>query len=247
MSFKTIIVEDEPLSRAFLNSLLAEFCPDIKVVATVPTEDEAVKAIDSLQPDLVFLDIELQQGTGFEVLKRTSRHNYHVVFTTAIEHYGIRAIRFSAVDYLQKPIDIEGLRQVIASIDIKQASKAIAIKHLIETLNNNNDPVHLGIPCANGTLYTPVAGIVSVEAAGDNCIINTGYQKITGIGRSIKDYEQLLADNNFFRPHPSFLINLDQLTLLSKPETGFVTMTDKSIVPVSPKRLEELRKNMPVK
>lgn len=245
MLLKTIIVEDEPLSRAFLNNLLSEFCPQIEVVATVPTEQEAIEAIERLQPDLLFLDIELQQGTGFEVLKKTRQHRpaYQVVFTTAFDHYGIKAIKFSGVEFLQKPIDIEGLQAAIVSIVAKRQSEAaqMAVTHLLHTLDNNNVPEQLVIQTAEGALYVSVAAINFIEAGADGCNFNTDTGVIASVGKSIKEYEQMLADHQFFRVHHSYLINIKKVITSSMAEGGSVRMPDASIIPVSPKRTEELK------
>ncbi len=246
MQLKTIIVEDEPLSRAFLNNLLSEFCPQIKVVATVPTEHEAIEAIERLQPNLVFLDIELQQGTGFEVLKKTRQHHhtYQVIFTTAFDHYGIKAIKFSGVEFLQKPIDIEGLQAAIESIIAKQQTDAgeVAVRHLLDTLDNNNVPEQLIIQTAEGAAYVQVAAIICIEVGAGGCIFNTDSGIILSVGKGIKEYEQMLASHGFFRVHHSYLINLKKVVASSMTDSGSVTMSDKNIVPVSPKRTEELKK-----
>jgi two-component system LytT family response regulator len=243
MPLRTIIVEDEPLSRAFLNNLVSEFCPEVDVLAIVPTEAEAVDAIEKLQPNLVFLDIELQQGTGFEVLKKTRQHKYQVIFTTAFDHYSINAIKFSGVDYLQKPIDFEGLQTVIASVVAKQqtGSGEIAVKHLLQTLENNNVPEWLVVQSHEGPVYVPVDSILYIQVTDSGCVFNTGTGKIRSTCIAIKEYEQLLADHHFLRVHHAYIINCNKVDAGSKPGEGFITMADKSIIPVSPKKAEELK------
>lgn len=244
MPLKTIIVEDEPLSRAFLNNLLAEFCPEVEILAIVPTETEAVEAIERLQPELVFLDIELQQGTGFEVLKKTQQHKYQVIFTTAFDHYSINAIKFSGVDYLQKPIDFEGLQMVIASVMTKQLTGCgeIAVKHLLQTLENNNVPEYLLVQSHEGPVYIPVDNIMYIEVTDTGCVFNTGTGKIQSTCTAIKEYEQLLADHHFLRLHHAYIVNCNKIDPASKPGGGFITLADKSIIPVSPKKAADLKK-----
>ena len=113
MNLKAIIVEDEKHSRETLKSLLEEFCVGIEVVGTAGSVLEAVKVISSLRPDVVFLDIELQTGTGFDVLNQLQDLNFEVIFTTAFEQYAIKAVKFSSLDYLLKPIDLEELHNAI--------------------------------------------------------------------------------------------------------------------------------------
>lgn len=236
---KTIIVEDEPLSRAFLNNLLSEFCPEVTVLATVPTEAAAVEAIKTLEPDLVFLDIELQQGTGFDVLKKTYQYNYQAIFTTAFDHYSINAIKFSGVDFLQKPIDFEALQLLISHVIRKQAcgSGAIAVKHLLETLDNNNVPQQLMVQSDKGPVYIPVADIICIELSDAGCVINTISTRINVPCTAIKEYEQMLADHHFLRLHHAYLVNCKQIAAAA---SGFVMMKDKSSIPVSPKKTAAL-------
>ena len=244
MSLNTIIVEDEPLSRVFLHNLLTEFCPGINVVAKLSTEDDAVASISNLKPDLVFLDIELQQGTGFEVLKRIGNDCPYIVFTTAFDHHAIKAIQFSGVEYLHKPIDIEGLQQVIESINEKRNRRdaQLGIPHLLETLQNNYNPTHLYIPTDNGIDYVPVKDIIRIEGCdADSCfILRSGERKRAK--RNLKEYELLLNNYSFFRVHQLHLINLREVGLKQTPELAMVVMSDNSHVPVSPKKTEELRK-----
>ncbi len=114
-----IIIEDELRSREFLKTLIDEYCPQVTVTGMASSVDEAVNLIDSEKPGLIFLDIEMHKGTGFDVLQRVKERNFHVIFTTAYDHYAIRAIKFSAVDYLLKPIDVEELQQAVQKVEEK--------------------------------------------------------------------------------------------------------------------------------
>lgn len=244
MSLNTIIVEDEPLSRVFLHNLLTEFCPGINVVAKSSTEDDAVASISNLKPDLVFLDIELQQGTGFEVLKRIAADCPYIVFTTAFDHHAMRAIQFSGVEYLHKPIDIEGLQQVIESINEKRKRNDAqqGIPHLLQTLQNNYTPTHLYIPTETGIEYIPVKEIIRIEGCdADSCfILRSGEHKRAK--RNLREYELLLNNYSFFRVHQLHLVNLREVNGKQSSDLSTLLMSDKSQVPVSPKKVEELRK-----
>ena len=242
MTLRTIIVEDEPLSRAFLNNLLSEFCPEVEVLTIVPTEAEAVEAIEQFKPDLVFLDIELQQGTGFEVLKKTQQQKYQVIFTTAFDHYSINAIKFSGVDYLQKPIDFEALQLLIRNVIRKQecGSGEIAVKHLLATLQNNNVPRHLLVKASEGEQYIEIAEIIFIELAETGCVFCTDTARITSTCKGIKELEQMLYEQHFLRVQNSYIINCKKIDAVSVPESGFVTMINKSVIPISPKKVAEL-------
>ena len=240
MTIRTIIVEDEPLSMMFLKNLLAEYCPQVNVIATPCTEEDAVIAITSLQPGLVLMDIELQQGNGFSVLKRTRHHNYQVVFTTALDHSGIRAIRFSGVNYLQKPIDMEALQTVIKKIAADKTNQAaIAVQHLLKTLDNNNQPATLLLETGAGNQYIQLSEIIYITFENGACIFHTGNNAVSALGYNLKDYDILLNELGFFRPHADYIIHLDKVALQARPVQDTITMMNQTAIPVSPKRQEE--------
>lgn len=164
MPLKTIIVEDEPLSRAFLNNIVKEFFPEIEIVANEATVAGAVSAITQLQPDLVFLDIELQTGTGFDLLQQTRNLPFKVIFTTALDHLAINMIRICGVDYLQKPIDVSGLRDVLEKVLRRDRESAcLALDHLMVALDNSNQPSHLFLSVAEHQEYILLADIISID------------------------------------------------------------------------------------
>lgn len=244
MSLTTVIVEDEPLSRIFLHNLLTEFCDAIQVVATVPTEEDAVQTITRLRPDLVFMDIELQQGSGFGVLRRIEGTCPHVIFTTAFDHHAIKAIKFSGVEYLQKPIDIESLQRVIEGLDsrINSEDAKTALTHLLNTIQNNYVPTHLSLKAPEGMKHIRIDELVRVEAGETHCdfiIDNSVVKQVCG---SLKEFELMLSDHGFFRVHQSHLINTRKILPGKASPEGHLCMTDQSYIPVSGKKKEELKK-----
>ncbi|MBC7933793.1 MAG: response regulator transcription factor [Rhizobacter sp.] len=241
MIIKTIIVEDEPLSMFFLKNLLAEYCPQVNVIATPATEDDAVAAIASLQPDLVLMDIELQQGNGLAVLQRTRQYSYAIIFTTALDYSGIRAIRFSGVNYLQKPIDIDALQAVIQKIAAYKTEEGeIAVQHLLTTLDNNNQPTTLLLNTAAGNYYVSLQEIIYITIQNTGCIFYTETNAVPVTGSSLKDYEVLLNELGFFRPHADYIIRLDKVNTRSKIENGNIALLNNILIPVSPKRQAQL-------
>ena len=125
MSLKAVIVEDEKHSRETLKNLIQEFCINIQVIGEAASVNEAVTIIKSKQPDVVFLDIELQTGNGFDVLNQVSNQNFEVIFTTAFEQYAIKAVKFSSLDYLLKPIDLEELQRAVEKAQTKKKSSRL--------------------------------------------------------------------------------------------------------------------------
>ncbi|MEI2696150.1 MAG: response regulator [Saprospiraceae bacterium] len=133
-----VIVEDERLSAELLNNMLKDHCPELTIIGMAHEVEDAINLISDKKPDLVFLDIEMQTGTGFDVLQRLKNRSFKVIFTTAYDHYALKAIKFSAVDYLLKPIDILELKEAVSKIDSKIESKSEAkldllMRNLLQT------------------------------------------------------------------------------------------------------------------
>jgi two-component system LytT family response regulator len=241
MVLKALIVEDEPLSRIFLHNLLTEFCPQIEVIGKVATEDEAVEFVTTFQPQLVFLDIELQKGSGFEVLKRIDPPYPLIIFTTAFDHHAVRAIQFSGVHFLQKPIDIDHLQHAIRLFceDGIHSGNSISISYLLQALERNFISTHIALPAGGQVSYAVVEEIVRVEANENEskCWLRSGVCIPTS--RSIKEMEMLLADYSFFRVHQAHLININEVKAGSRIQDD-VILNDGSRVPVSPRKKQEL-------
>lgn len=242
MLLKTIIIEDELHSREFLHNLLTEFCPDVQVIAIASSRDEAIETLRSHQPDLVFLDIELQRGTGFEVLKAIGHPDFQVVFTTASDHQSIKAIQFCGANYLLKPIDIESLQLMINIAAAKRNSltSGIALKHLYATLQNQGVPEHLYIPNMFGGEYAAIDDIIRIEVQEKDPVFILRSGSSHPSIHSLRDYEILLEGLPFFRTHQLHMINLKEIKEVIY-KNDVVQMSDGSLVPLSPKRKEELR------
>ncbi len=236
MLLKTIIVEDEPLSFAFLNNLLKEFIPEVTVIARETTATTAVAAIRELQPDLVFLDIELRTGTGFEVLQQTRDIPFKVVFTTALDRLAINMIRICGVDYLQKPIDMTGLKEVVQRIlQRKPEHMQAALGHLIYALAHNNRPSHVLLaPEEQG--YVPIGDIISIEMRGEQALFHLRSGARATSNKKLKEYEMLLTEHHFFRTHQQYLVNTKAIKRILKQPDYELLMHDGSRVPLSEKK-----------
>ncbi len=235
-------MEDEKLSSMFLNNLLAEYCPGITVVGMAANEQDAIACIKAEKPDLVFMDIELQEGTGFNVLRQVCCEEMQVIFATAFEHYAIRAIRFSGIGYVQKPIDIEALQAAIAQAIVRMETKtgAIAIDHLLQTIDNNFVPVRMPLQLQDGNEYIAINDIIRIEAAqtGSSVILAGAVKKM--VATPIKEYESMLGGHDFKRVHSNHLVNMKQVSRLYKAEEASLLMNDGSLVPISPKKREDI-------
>jgi two-component system LytT family response regulator len=237
---KAVIVEDEMHNREALKNLLTEFCDDVEVVGVGASVMEAVEVIRKTRPDVIFLDIELQVGTGFDVLTQVSDLDLDVIFTTAFEHYAIKAIKFSSMDYLLKPIDVEELQNAVA--------KARARKHesdhkqqLEVLLSNLSSKVMKKICLATGDRieFVRVEEIVMCEASGSYTNVYLKDKRKIMVSKHLKEYETLLGDENFMRVHNSFVINLNEVKQYVKSEGGYILMNDNQQVSISPKKRDE--------
>lgn len=245
---RVVIVEDEPRSREFLKEILAEHCPQLEIAGLAGNVEEAVKTIHDLEPDLIFLDIELQTGTGFDVLQQIQDVQPAVIFTTAYDHYAIKAIKFSAVDYLLKPIDVDELKAAVAKTDDKQQRDSqqqtlqVLMQNLKQLRSNDNPTITLSV--ADGMEFIPLRSIIRLEAAGayTNFFLKDG-KKIM-VSKNLKEYEMMLGDHDFMRVHNSHIINMNEVKRLVKSDGGYAVMSDDAQVIISPKKKDDFVKLM---
>ncbi len=242
-----IIVEDEYHSRETLRSFLEEYCPDVDVKGTAATVDEATEKISQVRPDLVFMDIELQTGTGFDVLKKVQHLDFHLIFTTAFEHYAIKAIKFSSIDYLLKPIDLE---ELIASVQkaktlIDTQSRQDLLENLLNNLKSGGaESKKICLATAEGIEFIPTREILFCVANGSYTDFHLADGRKLVVSKNLKEYENMLHDCNFMRVHNSFLINLGEVKKLVRAEGGYIVMNNDKQVSISPTKREEFLKRM---
>jgi two-component system LytT family response regulator len=237
-----LIVEDELHSREFLKTLVTTYCDGVRVVGAAEIVPEAIRLIDDLHPDLVFLDIEMQSGTGFDVLQGVKRRDFDVVFTTAYDHYALQAIKFSAVDYLLKPIDIDELRGAVEKVRQRrsQPQPNAALERLLENLANPDpDRQTITLATLDGLEFVPLAHIIRLEAAGAYTTFFLKDGRKIMVSKNLKEYENLLPPRQFFRIHNSHLINLAEVKRMIKTDGGYAVMKDDSVVMISPKKRDE--------
>jgi len=242
MQIKAVIVEDELRSREFLKKLIEEFCPEVNVVETAATVDEAVAAINNHKPNLLFLDIELHSGTGFDVLQSVSHTDLRVIFTTAYDHYAVKAIKFSAVDYLLKPIDVDELQCAVkkAAEQLDNNYGGLALQELLKNIKKPaGSDFSVTLATSEGLEFVPLQEIIRMEASGPYThFFLKGGKKIM-VSKNLKEYEMLLSDHNFFRVHNSHMINMKEVKRMVKTDGGYAIMSDDSMISISPKKKEE--------
>lgn len=242
MSLRAVIVEDEKHSRETLKNLLQEFCIDVKVVGLAGNVEDAVKLIKKEQPDVIFLDIELQTGTGFDILEQVSHLNFEVIFTTAFEQYAIKAVKFSSLDYLLKPIDLDELQNAVEKARLNK--NEVIYKKQLETLmlNLKQQKPKLNKIClatSDGFEFIEVNDIMYCKAEGSyTAFILKDSEKLL-VSKHLKEYENLLLEQGFMRVHNSFLINLKEVKKYVKSDGGYIIMNNNDTVSISRSKKED--------
>lgn len=245
---KAIIVDDEQHCIDALQTMLQKKCPEVTVLAGVNSVEEARRVIDELQPDLVFLDVEMPHQNGFELLKQYDRILFDVIFTTAYEQYALKAIKFNALDYLLKPFSVQDLQEALRKYQERRLSKAseqgiapleVFLQNM-KTMQQTNKKIAL--PTINGLVFMPVQNIVRCESTGNYTKLFFTDRKQLLVSKPLKEFEELLTDVDFFRVHNSHLINLQQMESYIQGEGGFALMSDGTQVEVSRRRKADFLK-----
>jgi two-component system LytT family response regulator len=238
----SVIVDDEPKNLRILKKMLMEFCPHINVVAEAKDTREAVSVIGQHNPELVFLDIEMPYGNAFDLLHKLMPVSFDVIFTTAFNEYALKAFKYSALDYLLKPININELKIAVdkASASINSRATNLQLKNLLQNLKNKNEALRtIALPSKEGLLFVPMGDIIRCEASGSyTYLFIKGEGKIIS-SKSIKEYEEMLPDAIFFRIHHSHIINLTEIKKYHRGRGGQVEMNDGEFIDVAVRRRED--------
>ncbi|MBP8823923.1 MAG: response regulator transcription factor [Flavobacteriales bacterium] len=232
---RAVHIDDEPAAREHLALLLADLAADVRLVGQYADITAGQQALEEHRPDLLFLDVEMPGGDGFELLRRMGRWDFHVVFTTAFQRYAIQAIRFSALDYLLKPVQADELR---AALDRATKDKAPAdAGHQEQVVDNlSADPSALRVLVSHGGRQHAIlpADILYCRAENNYTEIHLQGGRRFLCARTLKDYDDMLQDRGFLRVHRSFLVN--RAAVENAPSQGPLRLTDGTAVEVSVRR-----------
>ncbi|WP_245593028.1 LytR/AlgR family response regulator transcription factor [Crocinitomix catalasitica] len=240
---KAIIIEDEKISREILRNYLKTYCPSVDLMGEANNIDEGGNLIQQHQPDVIFLDIEMPYGNGFDLLARFDDIDFEVIFITAFSDYAIRAINLSAAYYILKPIDIDELVFAVEKIAKKlnspqTFSPSSVLQANIKSLSNKDQRIVL--PQMDGFEVVQIKDIIRLEAADNYSIFYMADGKKYTLSKTLKYYEDLLVEFGFLRSHKSHLINLAQVAKYKKGKMGQVIFSDDSTALVSPNAKKEL-------
>ncbi|RDK88671.1 LytR/AlgR family response regulator transcription factor [Marinirhabdus gelatinilytica] len=243
-----VLVDDDKNLRNGMKKLLARFAPSISIVGEADSVATGVAVIQRSQPQVVFLDIQLNDGTGFDILEKVAAANQtissNIVFITAHEQYAIKAFRFSALDFLLKPVDPEELQKVIEKIKsvVQKKSDFSHIDLLLENIRKNVDNFkRIALSTSDGIHLFDISNIIRCESEDNYTKFYIEDHKPVLISKTLKEYEELLGEHNFERIHQSHLINLNYLKSYIKKDGGYVVMADGSRLPISQRKRERLQ------
>jgi len=243
MKKKVLIIDDENRTRDFVKKMIDSFQLDLEVFTDGENVETGIEAINRIQPDIVFLDIQMPDGTGFDVLNSIESKKFEVIFITAYQEYAIKAIKFSALDYILKPIDAEELHSAILtaidSVDFKKEDLQY------EALENNIQPGNrrkLVLKTQECVYIVDLMEIIRCEADKNYTFFFLNNGKKILVSRTLKDFETMLNGYGFFRIQQSHLINLDYLDRYDKHQGGAIIMKDGSALPLSPAKKDQFFK-----
>ncbi len=240
---KVVVIDDEQGARKTIEGIITQYCKGAEVVGVADGVAAGCEAIEQHQPDVVLLDIKMKDGTGFDLLDRLSKINFKLIFITAYEEYAIKAFRFSALDYLLKPVNIDEL--VYAVQHVETILQAEEFQRKLDVFINNygaEGERKIVLKTAEAMHVVKVNDVVRCEAEGNytNFYFVDGKRLI--VSGILKEYEELLGDDHFFRSHQSHLININHLERFEKRDGGFIILKNDHIVPVAFRRKDSLMK-----
>jgi two-component system, LytTR family, response regulator len=243
-----IIVDDELENQTILARMIDQFCPTVKVLGKAENVDQAVALIRAHQPDVVFLDIEMPGGNGFTLFDKIENPAFCTIFTTAHAEYAIKAIKFAAFDYLLKPVNLAELKNAVERFAEKLRSgfyHAGDGEKMVDVLRSNHknqkyDFTKIALPTSEGIEFYEIADIVRCEADRAYCVFHMVGKKRIVISKSLKEYEDLLSEANFFRVHKSNMVNAKHITKYVKGTGGFLKLSDDSMVAVATRKKESV-------
>ncbi|MEP6748645.1 MAG: response regulator [Bacteroidota bacterium] len=240
------IVDDEPDCCESLVILLERYCPEVKVLDICYSAETAIQSVKEHEPQILFLDIEMPFINGFELLEKLGNINFELIFTTSYDQYAIKAIRFSALDYLLKPVDREELQKAVQrAAQRSQHPLPQQLDMLLQKLKHPAIPVNkIALPTMEGFQLLAAESIISCASDSNyTCLFLKDKRKITA-SRNLKEMEEMLEDYPFIRVHHSHMVNINEVDKYIKGEGGYLIMSDGSSINVSRSRKELLLKKL---
>ncbi|MEO6583141.1 MAG: LytTR family DNA-binding domain-containing protein [Ferruginibacter sp.] len=238
-----IIIDDEPNALVVLHKLLEKNCPQVEVIASIANSTEGLEKIKLLNPSIVFLDIEMPQMNGFQLLSNLKEINFHLIFTTAYDQFAVKAFRFNAVDYLLKPIDPEELKKAVQKVVEKPLFLTEQLQHISEIIHESEKgllPERIAFPHSKGYKFITLKDIIYCESESNYTILYLVDEPKFTVCKTLGEIEEILSQSHFLRIHRSFLVNTKRIKEFIKSDGGYLIMEDRAEIPVSRNKREEL-------
>jgi two-component system LytT family response regulator len=238
---KTLIIEDEQKSREMLAGMIEKNCPELVVTGLASNVKEGVEMVRALKPELVFLDISMPDGSGFDLLEQVQGHKFDLIFATASDAHAIKAIKYSACDYLLKPIDVDELKVSVGRVVSKRQNTPNMenLQFLIQHLRKADENFQkITLPTGNAYEIVNIKDIIRCEADGSYTTFYLTDKRKLLISAGLKHYEELLPESEFIRVHHHHLINMNHVVRFLKEDGGYAVMTDGSRIEISRRKKE---------
>jgi len=242
---KAILIDDEPANLENLQSLLGKYCPQVQILGMESEVPEAALAISKHRPELLFLDIQMGRQSGFDLLNLLTDKSFEIIFVTAYDHYGIQAVKFAALDYLLKPVDIDELVKAVdkAYQKIKEKNHNKQLDFLLSLIKRGEQsPPKIALPQLQEIRYVQVSDIVRCEADNTYTYFYLHSEERIMVSRSLKEYSDMLLPHGFIRSHQSHLVNPTFIKSWLKEDGGTLLLTDGFKIPVSKPNRERVKK-----
>ena len=240
---KAALIEDNPSVKRTLIQLIKDYCPEVSIIGEAGNVKEGIQLLSNLKTDIVFLDVEMPDGTGFDILKGLKDIDFQVIFTTSHEKYAIKAIKYSAIDFLLKPVDPEELIEAVnkAKENINQSFTTEKIANLLKAVDNKSEePQSLILRDKYGIQSVDLYEITYLESHGSYTKFYLTSGETLMISKGLKEYESLLPADQFFRCHQSYLINMNYLKRYDKRDGDYLILKDGSKVPLASRKKDIL-------
>jgi two-component system LytT family response regulator len=251
MSYPALIIDDEKNGRENLAGLIRQYCPQLRIVAEAASVEEAIQKIEEFRPRLIFLDIEMPGGNGFKLLEHFKTFPFEVIFVTAYDNYAIKAIRFSASDYILKPINLNELITAVEKV-CQRITRQNENEQLRQLYLNTRHPINpkIGLPTGERIEFVEVNSIIRCQGESNYTHIYFTDRKPVLSAKSLIEFEELLGEYGFIRVHKAHLVNLNHVTSLSKNDGGILILSNGDSVMISRRRkdfVNESLKNMNIR
>lgn len=239
---KAVIIDDQKDIRDTNRTLLHNNFPDVEVVGEADGVDSGIELIQKTDPDIVLLDIEIKGGTGFNILQKVRPYNFMVIFITAFDEFAIKAIKFSALDYILKPVnETEFCTAIESAISTYERNKVeLQVQNLLDHVEDKGKNRKIILRTMESIYLVNLEDIVYCESDNSYTTFHLTDKKEILVSRGIKEYEQMLSHYRFFRPHQRYLVNLNHVERIDKNDGGSIILKNKSTIPISHRRKQAL-------